>query len=49
MSGFSRPLKYLERSELGDVSVGEVLYEEKLVRVEERHVRWGTVGPVGIV
>src|SRR5207237_1443672 len=39
----------LERKKLGDVAVCERGYERKLVRVEEGHVRGGTVRPIGVV
>src|SRR2546425_1493774 len=39
----------LEREELGTVAVGEVAYEEKLVRVEEGHARPRIVWPIRIV
>jgi len=39
----------LEREELGNLAVGEVAYEEKLVRVEEGHARPRIVGPIRIV
>jgi hypothetical protein len=39
----------LERQKLGDAAVSERRYERKLVRVENRHTRGRTIGPIGVV